>query len=419
MKTYVTKKVPARYHQDYASQYTRSDTIGTIVYGSYHGTPARPYLDDIRNSENDPDWKVLIAKGSDASHYYQRCKAKKCISHYWKARSHGLPSGDPSVRFDSDSYYNAVPALDNLGLIDDSDDAALKDIALARLKNKLQSHSGQMNTLIPLVEIRELRGLIRTSVTSLAMLVNSLIHIKRTRGKSAGRFAADMWLNYSFALKPTLSDIPSVAASISEALLGPKLEEFTDFGMSKKMWLTSKKIAGWGGYGQDIVTTHSLLHTLSYRYEATGAPKVFAANDYSPARAMGFEMGAILPAIWELMAYSWLVDYFGTVGAWLDDTFITKPYDTKFVILNKRYRCQITTESSPSLWPSTQSCDFNQRQGIIDISRFWRTALSQLPCRQLRFKTTDEMGKSGVNKVLNLASVLIGARHRSTDWHYK
>lgn len=39
-----------------------------------------------------------------------------------------------------------------------------------------------------------------------------------------------------------------------------------------------------------------------------------------------------------------------------------------------------------------------------------RTLLSQLPSRQLRFKSVDEIGKNAINKVLNLASILVGGK---------
>lgn len=418
-----TRYNAALYTRDNTCTYTRTDFPGTrFVHADAHTKGNSWYNADRRDSQNDSDWKAKLAKGVDVGHTYTRWQVMKSTPAYWSARCHGYPVvGRKDITYDSTAVgIESFPPLDNRGVYwDGSTDLALRDIALARLKRKLSSHTSQMNALIPLVELRELRGCIVTSVTSLAMLVNHLVDIKRTRGKSAGRWAADMWLNWSFAIKPTLSDLQSAAEALDSAILGQSgVRAYTEYGMSKKFWESSLKTTPGVCYGADITSTHTLYHELSYRYEATATPKVFSANDYSAAKNSGFEMGAILPAMWELTAYSWLFDYFSTVGAWLDDTFITQPYSTKFITLNTRYRCYIWTDVDARLQAITESCDFKVRPGVQKLVQFYRQPLTNLPARALRFKTVDEIGKSGINKVLNLAGVLIGQRPRSSDWHY-
>lgn len=139
--------------------------------------------------------------------------------------------------------------------------------------------------------------------------------------------------------------------------------------------------------------------------------KLIFSNDYSLRQHLGLsEIGAKLPSIaWELMPFSWVLDYFGTMGAYLEDVFESPPGESIYL-----------TRTTKSVWDSTSTVSMyrvanvqwinssidHMRPGHIRYVSVVRDVLQTLPARPLRLKTLDEAGLSSVSKLLNLASLL-------------
>jgi hypothetical protein len=254
-----------------------------------------------------------------------------------------------------------------------------------------------------------MRGLLRALALSATDMIRALIVIKKSKGASAFQYASHAWLTWSFAVKPTVLEIQEVAQSI-ETFMAEQNAKFTDYGASKKQWITRAKQSSNTAYGTDAEWSAQLLHTLSYRYTCGYHPKVRSANDYGYGAHYGLEFGAMVPALWELTPFSWLWDYFGTMGDYLEDVFVSDSVNTIYVNLGRKYSVSGSIALDIRANELTTEMYKRVKPGAFDFMQFDRSILSQLPTRQLRFKTTDEIGKSAVNKLLNLSSVLVGSR---------
>lgn len=397
--------------------WTRTDYPGTIFQSATGGTFAvSNQFGNVANTTSDPNWQVLVQRRLDASGSYYRRRytfepvVTKLTGNYYH----------PGIRawFDDkiDFTYMADPTYPTM-LVQEQDDSSLKDLALARLKRKLSSRSNQVNVLVPIVELRELRGLVTALTFATTDLFYALLKIKKSKGKSAAQFAAHAWLNYSFALAPTLSDIKSIAEAIDVYIKQSGGNSFTDYGAAKKIWNTASPTTQTSTvqYGNSDVRCF-LRHQLSYRYVAGYTTPLRSANNYDGAKDFGLEIGALVPTLWESTAFSWLADYLTTMGAFLDDTFITDNINTFYVNCTKRYTCTGRWQISKGFnaMSGTFTSTVNASGFTCDVTE--RTVLSQLPARSLRFKTSDEISKNALNKLANLGGILVGGRALSNKY---
>lgn len=385
------------------AEYVREDMPGTQTHLKESGVIPLS-LPRVGTLTKVPDYKVKILRGRDASSsYFRRDVQVKPMGYF--TQNFGTVDYARKIRFDGTARCRHF--VDPTKFISSADDDALKDLALKRLKAKLAGRSNQVNLLIPAVELREMRSMITNIAVSGADLVRALISIKKSKGASAWKFASHAWLNWSFGIAPTLSEIQSISQSI-DSFLKDSEGKYTDYGAARKQWVSSHGGSLSGAYKTTDSWKSQALHTLSYRYVCGFRTKVRSANDYGIGSHFGLEFGAVIPAVWELTPFSWLFDYFSTMGDYLEDTFVTDSTSSIYVNLNKRYTCKGQIHPDVRGTAGVDGLSVIKTPGTYDILEFTRTPLSQLPSRSLRLKTSDEIGKNAVNKVLNLASILAG-----------
>jgi len=288
------------------------------------------------------------------------------------------------------------------------------------LKKKLSSRSNQMNVLIPAVELHELRDTIRFLAFSATDLVYALLEIKKSKGKSAYKYAADAWLQYSFAIKPTLPDFKQIRESIDAFLKSSGDSKYTDYGAAKKVdRILNSRTFSFGLPSANQNANLLINRSLSYRFTCGYNVPMRGGNNYGADIQFGIEPGALIPALWELTSFSWLVDYFTTVGAFLDDTFVTDPVNTIYVNETKRIICDghyalnLPTTAGGKLYNAYTSGEGSS----FRISYTKRSVLASLPTRSLRFKSADEISANAINKLLNLGSILAGGSSLSKGLH--
>jgi hypothetical protein len=393
---------PIGYDNIRRSTHIDSNFPGVLyVDASQHSYVVRcnPYKNKVSN----PGWRNQVAKGQSASTAYS-VNGLVLVPAYVFCETHAdTRSGYTFAVSDGE----CAPSLNN------NVDASLKDLALTRLKRKLQSETGAMNAVVPVVELREFRSMIGGLAHLATGAVKTLIDIKRTKGRSAAKYAADAWLTWSFGVKPMIKDAKDAAESLAK-YIHRKDHSVRLTGSAQKIWHESKKANSIpGGFGCHMEGYMHSVHTLSYRYVAGFQLNLKSANDYGVMPHFGLEFGSIIPTMWELLPYSWLVDYFTTAGSYLDDTFTSSGGTTSWCIQNRRYIVESETDvmfvkDSPAIITRNETDTSTQR-----YFEFERIVLSALPRSALRFKSADEVAGNAVNKLLNLCSIIAPGKRRS------
>lgn len=400
-------------------------TVSDPSYGPWTYTNTRSVGNFGNNSVSrviDPNWKVKVVKKQDATNPYSITKHEgKAVT--LRGRCFTKLLGPPRMA-ESTGINIGAPVIP----VASWTDASLQDLALKRLKAKINDHVGVFDAVVPIVELRELRkgivSLIGSALDVEKRLRNYGRNVQRkakhpnrkpTRygGKTSRAAYADAWLQWSFGIKPIISDLEKANAAISTFLTKSDHIVHLKGGamMERKIGVISPGSTGL--YGASVTRFSDGIERLIYTYVGAFDLKIKSSNDYSAANVFGLDPSSILSTLYELTPYSWLIDYFTSLGDYLNDTFELPPGSTIFLSLTRVHtRDEVYTAKfvpSPGTYMASESMD----RGYRSYKSINRSKLSAVPRLGLRIKTLDEVGKNGLNKLANLLSVLKSA-HSAT-----
>jgi hypothetical protein len=393
---------------------TKSYSYESIGGASSSTTRLEPlFLSGIvyKTTNSDPNYRVKIARRLNASQGY----TKTWFSYFIRPTSASTfffdKKGNPNYKVWSTGTMWSIGLVPSSVVMTNTDAA---DIAVTRLKRKIQSHVKDMNALIPLVELRELRQTIAGGINLSTNLITALIHIKRTKGLSAYKYASEAWLTYNFGIKPLVSEIKSTTESINAFLArtdhSAKLSGKSSSKDSIVRTTGSLKTTGGSAcYGATIQQAMRRVSEFDYMVQALCVFSLRSANDYNAMQHFGASPSALVPAAWELTALSWVVDYFTTVGEYLDDTFTCTPVSTVYVNQTRKAVARGFTTFSHTATVHVNNgfllTGDTGGESSWEYHEFERTVLATIPHRIVRIRTVDEVGKYSLNKLLNLCSV--------------
>lgn len=289
-------------------------------------------------------------------------------------------------------------------------DVQTDNIAIAKLRNAVNKKDKHTNALVPIVELRDLGHTVR-SINDITLFMLSGVHraVQTARHPSElVKLASDAWLTWSFGVKPMMSDAASIAESVA-ATLTPRIRTNSGSDSTKNWTVGTRDVSRAYGWSTSVDLVRSHYIELSYSYRVGLATLVESANNYA-AMSEHLQLSNVaesfVPAIYELLPYSWLLDYFTTAGDVLSDRFETSPalrYGSKAV----RYKETVFVQIAPLTGAINKTSVIND-PGVLKFEHIYynRSVFNSLPIRSFAFKTFDEIANHGVNKVLNLISIL-------------
>lgn len=394
---------------------------GKVTYSS------KPVLQTIgsntRSGSTVPDYRQRIAKKISASSNYNRtwCNVKSPGSFFVFATKDSEPERTHSTIW---GWYDGYTALAN----NTSLDAATRDIALAKIKAKIASDDADYSVLENLPQdIYQFEDTIHSGLDSTAKLVKAVTRLVQRKGSSAKNISyllqsvADLWLNFSFGINPTIQDAKDFAASIQSFLnRHDRVKHFhAQHYNDQKASRVSPGLtmcSGINGY-----VTSEVYRKYSQKYISAHIFRTVSGNNYG-AFADHFHLAPsdFIPMIWELLPWSWLIDYVSTCGAVISDTFTSSSDSSLYNCGNTRIEYNMINTID---FRATKGWTIHQKQyspRVISTGQFSRTSFTTLPMRSFRFKTSSEIGDHDITKLLNLLAVLKGQSRkflRTPDLH--
>lgn len=344
-----------------------------------------------------PGWKQTVAKGGDATSVYSRIRLTyKPITY--------------ACRFEDSGNLSLGYGQDDGGLnLVEKPWQPLIDQATASLKHKLDGNIGKAQLAAPIAESREIHRMVRQINTLGIDTLKALLAIKKTRGLSAFKQFGNIWLGFGFGVNPLLQDIASAANSILDYTTRED-RHVRLTGTASLDHITTIRVLGnfanaaYGSGALGIIS--SFYHTQGVRIVAGIDLKLRSAASYSVLDHLGLKVEQLPSVLWELTPFSWAVDYFTTIGPWLDDMFYTLPGTTKYISLSRKYHNegQMQPYARPNAGFTGQV--WKTGGGTSLYTSFAREKLTALPSRSVRIKSFDEVAQHSLNKFLNLSSVL-------------
>lgn len=226
----------------------------------------------------------------------------------------------PEVRFRTElaGNFKAISAPGEGGL-----SAALVDAnnqALMRLNKNLLKVRQSLPGLVAIGELGETLRMIRHPAESLLKGIYEYLGVVKKRAgnkrlplKKRNSIVADTWLEYSYGWAPLINDVKGAAEGLA------KRSSYMAVVSAISGYGQSTNTTHYGNY-PDIQNGHIYLkrHGIVNRQVAEVRYHGVISNDPADwvfgSANFGFTPSDFIPAIWELIPYSFLVDYFSNIG---------------------------------------------------------------------------------------------------------
>lgn len=428
-------KQRASYQSTQNSTYTRTDLPGQVLVLSKYSIDSLFCTGaDTQTKTENSQWKVKIVKRQNASSAYKRT---------WQTCSVGLCTCTTKTVVDPFQTRYGKNAIRWLGgeITNYSnwvDDAVVLDKVTKTFRRRLTSQSGFEKGLQPLIEnVKDMRQNIRGATKTTTDFMETLIKIKngitkQQRGKFKKfvmaknltnhytKMIGNAWLSWNFGISPMIKDIHDASLSIADYLARTDHTTSIHSSSHSVRLIGANTIINTGALGAALYSTHEGVSRVSYRLKGGFVFKISAGNDYTAADHFGFTPGMVIPTAWELLPFSWVADYFSTIGQFLEDTFICTPGVAVYLDLTRKAHVHGVISQTHKASVGTLITSRRDNVNTYDYHEFERTPQNSLPASSLRLLSRDEQGLFGLTKLLNLVAVASGGLHPGvTHFHRK
>lgn len=276
--------------------------------------------DTVTTGGSLPDYRRLISQRQSATtslsgqKYNVRGSHSGGVIRYQRT----LISGGKPVRVGSIAY-GCVGGASAIGVLSPSNlsyDSA-NNQALGLLVSQAAKAQREIQLLVSAGELGETARYIRSRSQGLYNGFWSYLDAIKQRARKIRRsrqiqeMIADAWLEYQFAIKPTIGDIADASRAVAKIMFGHS---------------PSKRVVGQGfsdrngvsGFHPDTLSDHWTVSRYYRYYETvgvryTGSVSSSSLSAYRHISTLGATPGEVLVSVWELMPWSFVYDYFTNI----------------------------------------------------------------------------------------------------------
>lgn len=323
-------------------------------------------LSKVRNVNRLPGFKAIIAQGGNASTNYSLDTFSNVDASNESFEMTYFYPGFPTQY--TERFYGIARFVKPYHL--DTENEDIDSRALARLYGALRSSRSHTNSMISLGELKETIELITSPAKSIRSHVMSWSERLRKQKQSIkqkhrdrqrqgfewGQVVAGSTLELNFGLKPLLADIKESAEAIARLSYPPPVRD-RFVGTAKgetsiaKTELEELRSGGGNLILVNVETNHRTVTRYTY-FVGTALEQRYVSAVENFVRTLGFTPENILPTVYNLTPWSFLVDYFTGLG----DVIEAISTDTSNV---KRVHASILQQTTLSL-RCTRTTDANQ-----------------------------------------------------------
>lgn len=287
--------------------------------GSSGGTVIRRD-DSVIKGGSIPKWRQVIAQGGNATTdlvgvRWTFVQEPAHLEHWLQYKYTTPPIGSRRVVLTGNILPLDIPVhgIPTLGLAETS----AKNRALTRYYSHVNSVTTKFSGMVFTGELRESLAMIRHPARAFRNGISDyLSFLRRNAGRVTKRrrpsFVRETWLEYAFGWRPLINDIDNaIKAFYASKAAHPIFEMVKGTARDTQTAQSVDDV-------KDVGALHSLKShqsTVEEVYVKYFGIYFSRGNGVPNSHAAGFHPGEFIPTVWELIPYSFLVDYFSNIGA--------------------------------------------------------------------------------------------------------
>lgn len=288
------------------------DSFSTDIDGNKYDTSTALFKTNFRQGDDRPNFAQVIKDGGNATNDLFG------VLYSGKVQP-GLVVGQcTACGPDAQTVYSTFCGL---GITWDNDDDVIfppdiqeesKAIARSRAWSKINEiQSGSFNGFVFLGEFSQTARMLTNPLKESIKLTQDLLKV---RGKASIKDFGDLWLQYRFGILPLISDMSEISKILSEKSEDRIRERYRFYGKASKS-ITEKYESSSPGF---IATAHGYTDKI-YDSETiirfgVQTNLIDTASTLQARVLNTLDLTKVLPAAWELVPWSFLIDYFVNIG---------------------------------------------------------------------------------------------------------
>lgn len=207
--------------------------------------------------------------------------------------------------------------FDAWGSLPAPDPSALEDLALSSAFAR--AHQGDVQALVTVAEAPSTIRTISSYMKQAYRLLRAFkrLDLKYLKGQLSLKELQNQWLSARYGIRPLIGDVRNVADAILSAKTGRHRSSRRSFrGRAEDTFSSTVNDVTWRPPGTTIVVSGSLTSfgNLSSRATVVVGYSPEVANNFRTELTRMLSLGAFIDTAWELIPYSFVVDWFANIG---------------------------------------------------------------------------------------------------------
>lgn len=307
-------------------------SCGTTVPSTSRTVSIRTYPNARSGSEN-PKWRDQVRRGSNATTSYSRSgyvvNSHEPTTYDFESKcSPGQVNKDSQFRRGTIGYlpyptdFNGIPVPSA---------TSAQNQAIMGFIHDAKAQYNSISGMTFLGELRETLSMIRNPAKNLRALAKRYLDTANGRRSSfrtrrdAERWLSGLWLEYAFGWTPLISDTKAGAEALARLIHGD-IRYSTARGAGFHDTASTPIRSNFNIPGLPTVGTRETVKTAQQSCFIKGGVSAKASGPTlsNAAQLFGFTPEEFVPTVWNLLPWSFLVDYFANVGDVLEATFFDR-----------------------------------------------------------------------------------------------
>jgi hypothetical protein len=280
------------------------------------------WTDSVTFGDNIPDWQQALKDGRNATTSMDGTSGEVRVkSGSWTFR-HKNPNVNLYIKTKGlHGMYHGVPGGNPASV----DATNADNLALGKFQQKLSLINTAIQGGVVIGELRQTLQTLRNPALGLRRLVDDGLDVLRRirAGRRLGpmrshlvaikKNLADAWLELQYGWRPLMNDIRDADIALHRYNIGRPVS-VKRITATERVQGSANEVQSLGGESFAVwLIRQTTINSCQVVYR--GAMRVKAQDPQSmDAALLGFNPGSWLPTAWELIPYSFLVDYFSNIG---------------------------------------------------------------------------------------------------------